>query len=1093
MSTINKRLYGVGRFVLPFSRYFGYSNGEDDSLPNAAKIWFVRKFSDPSVKLSVKINESTSYVPPESTTLLSDTESSGSNELSKRGDTASKTSVKSDFRSLEINPLYRKTDEDPVAELVKDVADVQQKENEEPTRETPIVDTSVASPISLDVIKGNPRMVLSVIGEYSKLVHGYTKKDKETLMKSFKNISIRAGRCGFLYHQRKMKWMRKIENTEEIVVKDVPPLVYRYFENDVESLPLKEHKEEQFLETNSRDYNIKLLEIESHINTSLHVKFGDESGKRVRVPVVLVVVNGDLDTLSHVAKAVQCGMSVVVTKGSGGVADLLAMCIEDIRNLRKVSPVVLNRKITEEVYTKMETAVHIIAKRYWLITIFELICDTPESLWERLTDGIIRAWSFDQEANYSLYVPSFKTIDTGVISISKFAADIDWLSKKELFGGYCLTSSEHSNERLNEIVSSAILDQTTDVIRHLKNRNINFDDRFVKDLYKKTIQMNKKKENEGHTVVDIWKNASQEAYDYLEQDTLKDHLGQTKSANDAEFQIGNRLLKWLCFSRVGMVTCCQKTRKPESKESIKKSVHGQGDSGFRFCVLSNNRIVASELWTTCNNPMLTALIASCYLKAMAKIAENWFEDSLQHNLEDHSNLFSKRAEILLDKLFKHNEAMATQALDHVSEVWEYVESPLHFGHQFGMEEFISHTSTQKDANKRLYSYRNDRTDNNDDTTNDNENNAQHPEFTAFIKHHHREKQWYKCVTAPVSRMIMDVAFFIVVLIMFSIFLMTDMSYNSISVLELIVFVWIVGDFIEEIFNLIRPEDGVCSPQRIFLHMFDIWNFMDILCDVMCIVAFIMHAVGPMEILVHTRRIYSLALFLMFLRLFNILLMFQNIGIIIIMVKEMLMDLLYYLLILVILIFAAGTVYQANIYPNHDVKPFPSGIQNWRIWTILKIPYWQVYGEPFLDILEAFDTSDNSNCTDDTTVWRNDPTAERCPTKDWITPVFAAFYMMLSNWLLLNIVIAMFSARFNSITEKSKQKWRYHRHAVVISYENRIPSPINLVVRSLGFFCYVKKYPCCTCFKHRTEGYAEKMLKKQRELAEEIIRSENGEN
>lgn len=59
----------------------------------------------------------------------------------------------------------------------------------------------------------------------------------------------------------------------------------------------------------------------------------------------------------------------------------------------------------------------------------------------------------------------------------------------------------------------------------------------------------------------------------------------------------------LCFSRVGMVTCCQKTRKHESKENLKKSEHGQGDSGFRFCVLSNNKTVASELWTTCNNPM----------------------------------------------------------------------------------------------------------------------------------------------------------------------------------------------------------------------------------------------------------------------------------------------------------------------------------------------------------------------------------------------------------------------------------------------------------------------------------------------------------
>lgn len=55
------------------------------------------------------------------------------------------------------------------------------------------MDTSVASPISLDALKGDPRIVLSVIGEYSKLVHGYNKKDKETLLKSFKNISIRAG------------------------------------------------------------------------------------------------------------------------------------------------------------------------------------------------------------------------------------------------------------------------------------------------------------------------------------------------------------------------------------------------------------------------------------------------------------------------------------------------------------------------------------------------------------------------------------------------------------------------------------------------------------------------------------------------------------------------------------------------------------------------------------------------------------------------------------------------------------------------------------------------------------------------------------
>lgn len=37
--------------------------------------------------------------------------------------------------------------------------------------------------------------------------------------------------------------------------------------------------------------------------------------------------------------------------------------------------------------------------------------------------------------------------------------------------------------------------------------------------------------------------------------------------------------------------------------------------------------------------------------------------------------------------------------------------------------------------------------------------------------------------------------------------MTDMNYNSISVLEWIVSVWIIGDIIEEIFNLVRENES----------------------------------------------------------------------------------------------------------------------------------------------------------------------------------------------------------------------------------------------------------------------------------------------
>lgn len=55
-------------------------------------------------------------------------------------------------------------------------------------------------------------------------------------------------------------------------------------------------------------------------------------------------------------------------------------------------------------------------------------------------------------------------------------------------------------------------------------------------------------------------------------------------------------------------------------------------------------------------------------------------------------------------------------------------------------------------------------------------------------------------------------------------------------------------------------------------------------------------------------------------------------------------------------------------------------------------------------------SDDTECTNNATVWKNDPSIKRCPTSDLIPPVIAATYMMLTNWLLLNIVIAMF--RYN---------------------------------------------------------------------------------
>jgi hypothetical protein len=41
----------------------------------------------------------------------------------------------------------------------------------------------------------------------------------------------------------------------------------------------------------------------------------------------------------------------------------------------------------------------------------------------------------------------------------------------------------------------------------------------------------------------------------------------------------------------------------------------------------------------------------------------------------------------------------------------------------------------------------------------------------------------------------------------------------------------------------------------------------------------------------------------------------------------------------------GVLYHSNMYPAHYDMWNKAGWTYWRIWKIIYIPYWQIYGEP----------------------------------------------------------------------------------------------------------------------------------------------------
>lgn len=115
-----------------------------------------------------------------------------------------------------------------------------------------------------------------------------------------------------------------------------------------------------------------------------------------------------------------------------------------------------------------------------------------------------------------------------------------------------------------------------------------------------------------------------------------------------------------------------------------------------------------------------------------------------------------------------------------------------------------------------------------------------------------------------------------------------------------------------------------------------------------------------------------------------------------------------------------------------------GFMNWSIWKIIYYPYWQLYGEFNLDFLHG---SDHSDCNV-TRIWESDMSMSRCPHADWTVPFIASIFVLFSNLLLVNLVIAMF------------------RYTVITDYSHRIPSPFNLILRPIIWICSSKEY--CSC-------------------------------
>ncbi|KAF6036479.1 hypothetical protein EB796_005212 [Bugula neritina] len=122
---------------------------------------------------------------------------------------------------------------------------------------------------------------------------------------------------------------------------------------------------------------------------------------------------------------------------------------------------------------------------------------------------------------------------------------------------------------------------------------------------------------------------------------------------------------------------------------------------------------------------------------------------------------------------------------------------------------------------------------------------------------------------------------------------------------------------------------------------DSWNKIDITSYVLFTTAIVLRFTISTSLFWLVRGLFCFSFMIYFIRFSQILFVFEQLGPKIIMIKKMMVDLIFFLVILLMTILAFGVICQAILNPEASLT-----------WNIIKDviywPYFQMYGELFLE-------------------------------------------------------------------------------------------------------------------------------------------------
>ncbi|XP_058491975.1 transient receptor potential cation channel subfamily M member 3 isoform X7 [Solea solea] len=557
-----------------------------------------------------------------------------------------------------------------------------------------------------------------------------------------------------------------------------------------------------------------------------------------------------------------------------------------------------------------------------------------------------------------------------------------------------------------------------------------------------------------------------------------------------------------------------------------------------WAVLMKRQKMALFFWQHGEEAMAKALVACKLCKAMAhEASENDMVDDISQELNHNSREFAQLAVELLDQSYKQDEQMAMKLLTYELKNWSNA-TCLQLAVAAKHRDFIAHTCSQmlltdmwmgrlrmrknsglkvilglllppsilslefKNKDEMSYmpqdqeAYLQEKEEEEPEKP-VKEKEDEDMEFTAMlgqvatetsrkkdveeVQNRHRlipmGRKIYEFYNAPIVKFWFHTMAYVAYLMLYNYIVLVKMDLWP-SPQEWIVIAYIFTNGIEKMREILMSEPGKLL-QKVKVWLQEYWNITDLMAILIFSVGMVLRLQEP-PLMSYGRVIYCVNIIYWYIRLLDIFGVNKYLGPYVMMIGKMMIDMMYFVIIMLVVLMSFGVARQAILNPNED----PS----WMLArNIFFMPYWMIYGEVFADQIDHMHSRklkhrlneklwlvenyfrthgtwrSNAPCGQNITTEDGVVALPPCKTGAWIVPAIMACYLLVANILLVNLLIAVFNNTFFEVKSISNQVWKFQRYQLIMTFHERPVLPPPLIIFS--HITMVLKHLCCRWRKH----------------------------